>query len=208
MRGLLIAVVSLALMPGCRSQRSVDDVLAKYGAKSDAKFKPLVGKEDYPPERLTLIALKEERRVEVWMETAKGLKFLTEYPITAASGVPGPKRKEGDLQVPEGFYRLTDLNPNSRYHLSVRIDYPNKDDIARSKIPVSEMGGDIFLHGRAVSIGCIAIGDSAIEELFCLIARAKRREIWIAPYDFRKRRPPANDELYQRLAKRMASYRR
>lgn len=204
----MIATALLALMPGCRSQRSVADVLAKYGAKSDAKFKPLTGLENYPPERLTLIAMKDERKLEVWMETPKGPKFLTEYPITAASGGPGPKRKEGDKQVPEGLYRLTDLNPNSRYHLSVRIDYPNRDDIARSTIPVSEMGGDIFLHGRAVSIGCIAIGDPAIEELFCLIARAKQREIWIAPYDFRRKQPPANDELYQRLAKRMTDYRR
>lgn len=143
----------------------------------------------WPPKRLRLLALKEEKILEVWAGNASGpLKRLTTYAILAASGEAGPKRREGDLQVPEGHYRLTTLNPQSRFHLSVRVDYPNATDLANAKVERTEMGGDIYLHGKDVSIGCIAIGDEAIERLFALIALVPmgRRDILIAPVDFRR----------------------
>jgi murein L,D-transpeptidase YafK len=96
---------------------------------------------------------------------------LRSYPVLAASGTAGPKRREGDLQVPEGIYRLTTFNPNSSYHLSVRVDYPNADDRAAARAENrTALGGDIYIHGKAVSIGCLALGDAAIEELYVLLA--------------------------------------
>jgi hypothetical protein len=125
----------------------------------------------YPPRRLTLVGLKAERRLEVWADGGGGWKLLRSYPVLAASGGPGPKRREGDMQVPEGVYSLTTFNPNSSYHLSVRVDYPNADDRAAARVEGrSRLGGDIYIHGKAVSIGCLAIGDAGIEELYVLLA--------------------------------------
>ena len=144
----------------------------------------------WPPESLRLVAFKEEKILEVWAARESGpFRRVITYAVTAASGVAGPKRREGDLQVPEGKYRLTDLNPNSRFHLSVRVDYPNETDVAHSKLARSQMGGDIMVHGNAVSVGCIAIGDVGIEPLYELIEMVPRdrRSILICPVDFRIR---------------------
>lgn len=125
----------------------------------------------YPPPRLTLIGLKRERTLEVWGSADPGWRLIRSYAILAASGDQGPKLREGDLQVPEGVYRLTAFNPNSSYHLSLRVDYPNADDRAAARQDGrTRLGGDIFIHGKAVSIGCLAIGDAAIEELYLLVA--------------------------------------
>lgn len=119
--------------------------------------------------------------------------------MLAASGGPGPKLREGDLQVPEGVYRLTAFNPNSSYHLSLRVDYPNAEDraaedraVARSDRRTS-LGGDIFIHGKAVSIGCLAIGDPGIEEL--LRARRGRRPFQDRTAPVARCRPQAHSRL-------------
>ena len=125
----------------------------------------------YPPERLTLIAYKQERRLEVWAPGRKGWVRVRSYDVLAASGEDGPKLRQGDYQVPEGVYRLTGLNPNSKYHLSIRVGYPNANDLAwASRDRRRDLGGDIYIHGKDVSRGCIAIGDERIEELFTLVA--------------------------------------
>lgn len=124
----------------------------------------------YPPPRVVLAGFKEEKLLEVWASAGTSFKRVKTYPVLAASGGPGPKRREGDRQVPEGIYRLTGFNPNSSYHLSVRVDYPNAEDRAVARAEGrSDLGGDIFIHGKAVSIGCLAIGDDAIEELYLLL---------------------------------------
>jgi hypothetical protein len=138
----------------------------------------------YPPRELTLVAYKEERLLEVWGRGDGALARIVNHSILAASGKAGPKLRQGDLQVPEGIYRLTALNPASSYHLSIRVDYPNAFDRARAaEERRTDLGGDIFVHGRAVSIGCIAIGDPAIEEVFLLVADVglSRSRILIAP---------------------------
>ena len=126
---------------------------------------------NYPPARICLVGLKQEKVLEVWVPVATRWKRLRVYPVLAASGGPGPKLREGDGQVPEGVYRLSGFNPNSSYHLSVRVDYPNHDDrMAATSEGRHRLGGDIYIHGKAVSIGCLAIGDLAIEELYLLLA--------------------------------------
>jgi hypothetical protein len=139
----------------------------------------------WPPKSITLVAFKEERRLEVWGDG----KWLKSYPILAASGSPGPKRREGDRQVPEGIYRLTTLNPQSRFHLSIRVDYPDAED---SRYGCT--GSDIYVHGGAVSIGCIAVGNEAIEEIYRLSERVENRWIIIVPWDFRRKAPPTSPE--------------
>ena len=121
------------------------------------------------PRALLLRVFKEERVLEVWVAaTAEGpFVHVGDHAVCASSGAPGPKARLGDGQVPEGLYRATTLNPWSRYHLSLRLDYPNAADQARNPgVPSSELGGEIFIHGNCVTIGCIPIGDEAIEEVY------------------------------------------
>src|SRR5207244_1303824 len=138
----------------------------------------------YPPAELMLIAYKREKRLEVWAPKRRGWVKVKSYPILAASGGRGPKLREGDQQVPEGVYRLTDLNPNSKFHLSIRVDYPSDRDRGwAERDQRTELGGDIFIHGDEVSKGCLAMGDARIEELFLLVAEAGLEDsrIIIAP---------------------------
>ncbi|MCM5681779.1 L,D-transpeptidase family protein [Schlegelella sp. S2-27] len=144
----------------------------------------------YPPYEVAYLAFKDTRRLEVYARGARGepWRFVKAYPVLAASGKPGPKLKEGDLQVPEGVYRAEYLNPNSRFHLSIRLNYPNEFDrrMARND-GRTRLGGDIMIHGSSVSIGCLAMGDEAAEDLFILSARVskERTRIVVSPVDFR-----------------------
>lgn len=122
---------------------------------------------------LVLVGVKDERRLELWVRVAGDARaqHLTDYPILAASGAAGPKLREGDRQVPEGVYRVAGLNPNSRFHLSLKLDYPNAFDRARAaEDGRTDPGTDIFVHGGDRSVGCLALGDPAIEEVFVLVA--------------------------------------
>ena len=177
--------------------RSVADVVRTLGPAARARLRPHFQRAGvaYPPAWVTLIVLKEERRLELWAgPTPASQRLVHRYGVLAASGGPGPKLRQGDLQVPEGLYRVLWLNPNSAYHLSLKLDYPNAFDRARARADGREnLGGDIFIHGRAVSIGCLAMGDPAIEELFVLAAEVTpaRVKALIAPHDFRRRPPLA-----------------
>jgi murein L,D-transpeptidase YafK len=138
----------------------------------------------YPPTGVVLVGIKDERCLEVWV-TADAtrsrasadaslpcIKFLRRYPILAASGGPGPKLREGDRQVPEGIYAVESLNPNSRFHLALRLDYPNAFDREMAAADGrANLGGDIMIHGSDVSIGCLAMGNEAAEDLFVLAGR-------------------------------------
>ena len=144
-------------------------------------------KMDYPKE-IILAAFKEEKILQVFSKDFSGIKLIKEYPFTAFSGQLGPKLKEGDKQIPEGIYKVEYLNPNSSYYLSIKVSYPNEFDKSKTAFAdVSEMGGDIFIHGKSVTIGCIPIGDEAIEEVFLLTQKAMNNDIKviISPRDFR-----------------------
>ena len=118
-----------------------------------------------PPENLYLRAFKNERQLEVWAGYDKSFTLIKTYPFTAFSGKLGPKQREGDLQIPEGFYNIDIFNPKSKFHLSMRVNYPNKADRIRNK-QETKIGGDIYIHGSNVSIGCIPIGNEPITELY------------------------------------------
>jgi murein L,D-transpeptidase YafK len=171
--------------------RSIDDVVKHHGPDARARLRPHFERSGvtYPPSKVWLVALKEEKQLELWAG-GKERRHIRDYEIQAASGEAGPKRRQGDLQVPEGVYRILWLNPESSYHLSMKVDYPNDFDRARARLDGrTNLGGDIFIHGRAVSIGCLAMGDPAIEELFVLAADVgvKNLQVVIAPHDMRRR---------------------
>ncbi len=174
----------------------------------------------YPPERVALIGLKSERVLEVYAASADGdFRFICAYPVLAASGRLGPKLREGDAQVPEGIYSVRELNPNSLYHLSLWLNYPNEFDCARAaEEGRNEPGSEIMIHGNAVSKGCLAMGDAAAEDLFVLAALAGINNVTVilAPVDFRQRAlpdlpqalPKWSGELYDDLQCELARYRR
>ncbi|MEA3302595.1 MAG: L,D-transpeptidase family protein [Pseudomonadota bacterium] len=163
----------------------------------------------WPPKKIVLLALKQERRLELWASLHDKWFLIHIYPILGASGTAGPKLRQGDKQVPEGSYNILWLNPKSRFHLSMKLDYPNAEDRKHArKEGRKDPGGDIFIHGKDVSIGCIAIGDPAIEELYTLVQRTgvKQVSVYIVPTDPRQRplsAPPQApawlDARYQQL---------
>ncbi len=193
-------------------QRTTEDVIVQYEKKVDSIFFPIFEKNNipYPPENLTLLGFKEEQVLEVWVEVNGKLHLLKKYLFTTTSGKQGPKLIRGDGQIPEGFYKVEAFNPNSAFHLSLKINYPNEFDLAKAKADNrNDPGDNIFIHGKDKSIGCIAIGDEAIEELFVLAAKTPRSRIDVIlfPYDMRiskSRRecencPPWTEEMYKRL---------
>ncbi|MCS6833644.1 MAG: L,D-transpeptidase family protein, partial [Flammeovirgaceae bacterium] len=142
----------------------------------------------YPPDGVFLRVFKEEKELELWVKSQNEWKYLKTYPICKMSGQLGPKRTEGDLQVPEGFYYLDAYNPWSSFYLSMRIDYPNLSDKRISS--AKRLGGDIMLHGDCISIGCIAITDDFIKEVYWLCVLAKNNgqdsvPIHIFPFRFK-----------------------
>lgn len=122
---------------------------------------------------LFIRAFKKEQKLEVWVkEKAKSTYILlTTYNFCTTSGVLGPKRKEGDFQIPEGVYTISHFNPLSNFYLSLGINYPNaSDQILSDK---HRPGGDIYIHGNCVTIGCIPITDEKIKELYILSVEAR-----------------------------------
>jgi murein L,D-transpeptidase YafK len=127
----------------------------------------------HPAAEVFVRVFKRDRQLEVWVRPADGSRFelLKTYAICALAGKPGPKRRQGDAQVPEGFYFIDLFNPNSEYHLSMRINYPNaRDEVANRG---NRLGGDIYIHGGCKSEGCLAVTDGGIEELYWIALEAR-----------------------------------
>ncbi len=112
---------------------------------------------------------KASRELEVWMMKGGSYSLFKTYEICAHSGELGPKLKEGDRQSPEGFYFVTpeQMNPNSRYHLSFNLGFPNAYDRAHART-----GSFLMVHGNCLSIGCYAMTDAGIEEIYLLAESA------------------------------------
>jgi hypothetical protein len=179
--------------------KTVDERLAQFGAAARSRWKPYFdrAKITYPPAAVKLVALKTEKVLQVYAVDKSGRgRWIRSCPILAASGIPGPKLQEGDGQVPEGIYPIESLNPNSRFHVALRVGYPNTfDSFQAAKEGRTQLGGDIMIHGSSVSVGCLAMGNEAAEDLFVLAADTGLTNVAaiIAPVDFRKGKsvPPA-----------------
>ena len=194
-RLLLIIVFTL----GCSSCSSDDeDNTARRRQQAKSVAVPVFNKQHVPSSRLSLSAIaavapsliqdltdkglaygapifirifKEEKELEVWLKRGQEFKLFRTYDIVAMSGDLGPKLREGDRQCPEGFYFVTPsgMNPNSRFHLSFNLGYPNAYDRVHKRT-----GSALMVHGNRVSIGCFAMTDEKIEEIYALADAALR----------------------------------
>lgn len=203
--------VAVGVVQHARGRHTVADRVGQYGPAVRARLTPDFERTGvaWPPRRITLVGLKHERRLEVYVGDGRGpLSLLRSYPVLAASGRLGPKLREGDRQVPEGRYRVASLNPNSAFHLSLRLNYPSPDDLSHAWAEGRKgVGQDIMIHGSQVSAGCLAMGDEAAEDLFVLAAQAGAQNVAVllSPVDFRVRdlppnMPPAPAWMAQRYA--------
>lgn len=122
---------------------------------------------------LFIQAFKKEQKLEIWIREKNKQEYalLTTYNFCSTSGVLGPKRKEGDKQIPEGVYQINHFNPVSNFHLSLGINYPNASDKVLSDR--QRPGSAIYIHGDCVTIGCIPITDDKIKELYILAIEAR-----------------------------------
>jgi murein L,D-transpeptidase YafK len=126
----------------------------------------------YQDYNLFLRIFKKEQKLEVWVgkKNNQAYTLLHTYDFCSSSGTLGPKRKEGDLQIPEGIYHINHFNPQSNFHLSLGINYPNAAD--RMFSDKKNPGGSIYIHGNCVTVGCIPITDDKIKELYLLAVEA------------------------------------
>jgi hypothetical protein len=181
-----------------------------------AKFE--AAKAVWPPSQVALVAIKDERALELHARSNGGSwTRIHRYRVLAASGGSGPKLRQGDRQVPEGMYGISYLNPNGAFHVSLRVNYPNAFDRQMATHDGrKDLGGDIMIHGKNLSAGCLAMGDEAVEELFLLAAQIglSNIKLIIAPTDFRHNGIPAIEagrpewlpKLYAEIATAMAEY--
>lgn len=162
------------------SQTSFNEPLKIYAGNSPAsKIEDTLKQQfrekklSWPPQSVFVRSFKYERSLEVWVKNKNVDSFtlFKTYKVCMQSGVLGPKRSEGDNQVPEGFYYINEYNPRSTYHLALGLNYPNASDKVLSD--PKKPGGDIYIHGNCVSVGCIAIQDYPIEEVYFLASIAK-----------------------------------
>jgi murein L,D-transpeptidase YafK len=127
----------------------------------------------WPPQSVYIRSFKYDRLLELWVKSNSedSFQLFKTYKVCMQSGSIGPKRSEGDNQVPEGFYYINEFNPRSNYHLALGLNYPNTSDkiLSTTKNP----GGDIYIHGNCVSTGCIAIQDAPIEEVYLIASRSR-----------------------------------
>lgn len=171
--------------------KTVEDRLVQYGPAARGRVVPFFAVKGvpYPPSRVVLLGLKQENVLEMYAAgTNQPLRFIRAYAILGASGELGPKLRERDRQVPEGIYSIESLNPNSQFHLALRVGYPNAFEQEQAQREGRDhLGGDIMIHGDSVSLGCLAMGDETVEDLFVLAADTGLENISVilSPLDFR-----------------------
>lgn len=184
-------------------QKSFPRISEALKRKEDTLMKQFQEKKlQWPAKYIYLRSFKYDSQLEVWVkyDTNDKYKLFKSYRVCALAGTLGPKRMQGDYQVPEGFYYINEFNPKSTYHLSLGLNYPNISD--RILGDSLQPGGDIYIHGSCVTTGCIPIMDQQIEELYILAAHARTQgqdfiPVHIFPIQFKNSR--SNDYLKRYL---------
>lgn len=167
------AVSSYTFIDNQRSNPKIQELLKR---KEDTLMKQFREKNlQWPAKYVYVRSFKYDSQLEVWVKNQRSepYKLFKTYKVCALAGTLGPKRMQGDYQVPEGFYHINEFNPNSSYHLSLGLNYPNLSD--RLLSDSLEPGGDIYIHGSCVTTGCIPITDQQMDELYILALYARNQ---------------------------------
>ena len=160
---------------GRHMQPLSEEILAELDARNMAREAPIL-----------IRIFKEESELELWKADRSGrFALLRTYPICRWSGNLGPKFQEGDRQAPEGFYSITRdlMNPRSNYHLAINLGFPNAYDRANGR-----SGSFVMIHGDCASVGCYAVTDEQITEIYSLAREAffaGHRSFQVQAYPFR-----------------------
>ena len=165
-----LLAVGAALLAGCEEDLGVSSNARAYSPIPQATLESMSAKGTTKNAPVLIRAFKKEAELEVWKQGADGrYVFLKSFPMCRWSGQLGPKVREGDRQVPEGFYTVTpgSMNPNSAYYLSFNVGYPNAYDRAWGRT-----GGSIMVHGICSSAGCFSMTDGQIEEIYAIMREA------------------------------------
>ena len=174
----IACILIMAICVGCSGEDA--DRVSVARENVSAELAPHFGKPVF------IRIIKEEYILELWLQEENGAwNCFRTYEIAGMSGEIGPKTKEGDKQAPEGFYRVKpqSMNPRSSYHLSFNIGYPNTYDLS-----LGRTGSYIMVHGSDVSVGCFAMTDEKIEEIYTLVNEAFLagvKEVPVQVYPFR-----------------------
>jgi hypothetical protein len=217
---VFLSFSSYSMAPKLNWDQAIDHAIKKYGLRVEPQLISFFAKAkvSYPPREIALLAFKAERKVELWAKNSEQeWVHIHNYPLTGFSGRLGPKLKENDKQIPEGVYKLVNFNPFSSMHLSMMINYPNSFDREKGYLDGRrELGNNIFIHGRDLSVGCLAIGDVAIDQLFILARRVGLNNIKliIAPNDLRHQKPSTSTfaqprwlpELYKQISESLKPF--
>jgi len=172
--GALYAQTSVSTIHFIDYQRSIPKISDVLNRKEDTLMKQFKEKGlTWPARYVYFRSFKYDSQLEVWVKNTREEKYklFKSYKVCALAGTLGPKRMQGDYQVPEGFYYINEFKPRSEYHLSLGLNYPNASD--RILSDSLQPGGDIYIHGSCVTTGCIPITDAQIEEVYILAAHAK-----------------------------------
>lgn len=155
-------------------QKSSSRVNSAFESKEDMLKKEFADKGlIWPAKYVYIRSFKYDAQLEVWVKNnvKDKYKLFKTYKVCMQSGTMGPKRIQGDYQVPEGFYYITEFNPRSQYHLSLGLNYPNPSDKILSD--PQRPGDGIFIHGSCVSEGCVPVSDNDIEEIYIIATYAR-----------------------------------
>lgn len=165
-----------------QEQRNNVRVATAFKTKEDSLKSQFVQQGlQWPPKQMYVRSFKYDSQLEVWIrnDSKEQFKLFKTYKVCALSGSLGPKRVEGDYQVPEGFYYINEFKPKSEFHLALGLNYPNASDelLSDSLKP----GGDIYIHGNCVTVGCIPLQNDQIEEVYMLATLVKNNGMDFIP---------------------------
>ncbi|TDQ77061.1 L,D-transpeptidase family protein [Sphingobacterium yanglingense] len=188
---IILALMTLLITISCQNQpkkqQPQEDRVTVAKAEKESMIKSKLASKNLSPDNLNIlfVAYKNTDKLELYAkaQTDDYYALLQTYAICKRSGVLGPKKAEGDKQVPEGFYYIDRFNPQSLYYLSLGLNYPNELDKS-----LGYTGSDIFIHGKCETVGCLPMTDELIKEiyLYALLAQESGQQqipVYIFPFE-------------------------
>jgi hypothetical protein len=192
LKSITLLLVFILLSPLTQTALHAQPLLPRLATEHGPFWTQAFGTADWRGGDIGFVVVKQTAMLHVVRQGPR-CDTIASFPVCAMDITPGFKGRQGDGRTPDGIYRIPLLNPASSYHLSMKLDYPNAVDDVRhfrhTRLAGERwsQGGDIYIHGKCASIGCIAMTDDGIEKLYLLVASlpASRRDIpvLVLPFD-------------------------